>query len=296
MTPPRQQRAAAGAAQPALPALMAAAAAAHGRPTIATLYELWTLDIIPCLGQPCAALCRDYPHEFKNVPAATLATLADLRYRTGYDSRYLDEQGRKVLVMPVLGESDGAKGGQRSGAFHQSADALRCRARDFVWRVFDTGEDQLRGAFRDAASSFKKYLTAVEGNVVADARVRLTGHFGDVVAILQAPQFAAGLGLPPAPGAGWPLNLASASDGDGAVLVCAVTTRAQASGGKPIVTDVEFEQIQRIAMYGGETIEAVLNVPAIWDNDGIANEAITLAYLWSSAIAELAGRPVTATR
>jgi hypothetical protein len=282
------------AASPTLVTLMATAAAGPGRPTLATLYELWTLDIIPCLGQPCAALCRDYPHEFKNVPAATLATLADMRYRTGYDSRYLDEQGRKALLMPVLGDSDGAKGGERSGAFHQSADALRCRAKDFVQRVFDTGEAQLRDAFRDAAASFRNYLTAVEGNVVADANIRLTGHFGDVVAILQAPQFAAGLGLPPAPGAPWPLN--RAWDGDGAMLVYAVTQRAQASGGKPIVTDVEFLQIQRIATYGAETIEAVLNVPAIWANDDITREAISLAYRWWTSIAELTGRPVTSTR
>ena len=36
-------------------------------------------------------------------------------YRTGYDSNYLDEQSRKALLMPVLGDSDGVKGGERSG-------------------------------------------------------------------------------------------------------------------------------------------------------------------------------------
>ena len=157
-----------------------------------------------------------------------------------------------------------------------------------------TGEQQLLDAFRDAATSFRNYLTAVDGNVVADANIRLTGHFGDVVAILQALQFAAGLGLPPAPGAAWPLN--RAWDGDGAMLVYAITKRAQASGGQPIVTDVEFLQTQRIATYGAETIEAVLNVPAILSNDDITKEAISLVYRWWTSIAEFTGQPVTSTR
>jgi hypothetical protein len=262
------------------------AAASASRPTIADLYERWTLDIIPSLGQPCAALCRDYPQEFKNVPTATLGTLADLRYRTGYDSNYLDEQSRKALLMPVLGESDGVKGGNRSDGFHRSADALRGRAKDFVQRVFTTGEAQLRNAFRDAATTFQRYLTTVDGNVVADADVRLRKHFDDVVAILQTTQFAAGLGLPAAAGAPWPLN--QTWDGDGAMLVQAVTKRAQASGGTPIVTDEEFLQIQRIASYGAETIEAVLTVPAIWTTDTTTDAAIDQAYRWWTAITELA--------
>ena len=174
----------------------AAAEVAHPRPIIADLYQRWTLDVIPHLGQQCAALCRDYPQEFKSVPPATLVTLADLRYRTGFDSNYLDDQGRKALLMPVLGDSDGARSSERSGAFHRSAGALRSRAKDFVQRVFTTGEDQLRDAFRDAATTFQSYLTTVNGTVVADASLRLTKHFDDVVAILKTPQFAAGLGSP----------------------------------------------------------------------------------------------------
>lgn len=287
MSPPRQprQRAAPAAAPP--PAV--AAVAAPGRRTLANLYERWTLDIIPCLGQPCAELCRDYPQEFKNVPAATLATLADLLYRTGYDSSYLDEQGRKALLMSVLGDSDGCKEGARSGVFHRSADALRCRANDFVNRVFTTGEAQLRNAFRDAATTFQSYLRTVDGNVVADANVRLTKHFDDVAAILQTPQFAHGLGLPPAPAAPWPLS--RAWDGDGAMLVDAVTKRAQASGGKPIVTHEEFLQIQRIATYGAETIQAVLTDPAIFTINTTTDTLIDQAHRWSTAIAELTRTP-----
>lgn len=282
-------------APPAVPpppppaAAAAAAAAAPVRSTLANLYARWTLDIIPCLGQACAALCRDYPHEFKRVPNARLTTLAELLYRTGYDSRYLDEQGRKSMLMPVFGDSDGCVGGERSGAFHQAADALRCRAKDFVHRVFTTGEAQLRNAFRDAAITFENYLRTVDGNVVTDANVRLTRHFDDVVTILRTREFAAGLGLPPAPAAPWPFN--QTWHGDGAMLVSAVTKRAQASGGTPIVTDAEFQQIQQIATFGAETIEAVLTVPAPGRTNEITDTIIDQAYRWGRAIAELTGTP-----
>jgi hypothetical protein len=263
-----------------------------GRSPIADLYERWTLDIIPCLGQPCAALCRDYPQEFKNVPAATLGTLADLLYRTGYDSTYLDEQGRKALIVPVLGNSDGYKGREGAGPFQRSADALRSRAKDFVQRVFTTGEEQLREAFRDAVTSFQKYLTTVDGNVLTDANTRHKKHFDDVVAILQTPQFGAGLGLPPAPGTPWPLGKSGVApnvDGDGAMLVRAVSRRAQATGGKPIVTDEEFMQMQRVAFYGAETIEAVLTNAKILTakEKKETDDAISLTYRWWTAIAEL---------
>jgi hypothetical protein len=234
-------------------------------------------------------LSRDHPQEFKNVPAATLITLANLRYRTGYDSSYLDEQARRALVVPVFGDSDGAKGRERSGPFHRTANALRSRAKDFVQRRYDTGEEQLRRAFRDAAIGFQKYLTTVDGNVVADANGRNKKHFDDVARILQTAEFAAGLGLPPAPAAPWPLR--RSWDGDGAMLVYAVSRRAMASEGKSIVTDEEFLQIQRIASYGAETIEIVLTNAHIWDDNDETDNAIDLVYGWWTSIDEFTRTP-----
>lgn len=254
------------------------------RQTIATLYERWTLDVIPCLGRPIAKLSQDNPQEFKRVPAATLGTLADLRYRTGFDSTYLDEEGRKALLMPVLGDSDGVKARERSGPFHRSADAVRSRAKDFARRAYDTGEEQLRNAFRDAVTTLQRYLTTVSGGVVDDASIRLTKHFDDVVHVLQTTQFAAGLGFPPAPRKPWPLR--RSFDGDGAMLVQAITQRAEVSGGKPIVTGEEFLQIQRIASYGAETIEAVLTREEIYTVDGVTDDVINSAYRWWTAISE----------
>ena len=79
------------------------------------------------------------------------------------------------------------------------------------------------------------------------------------------------------------------------MLVYAVTKRMQASGGKPIVTDEEFLQIQRIATYGAETIEAVLTVGAIWtrgtSSDRITDQVIDQAHRWWTAIDELTRTP-----
>ena len=127
--------------------------------------------------------------------------------------------------------------------------------------MFTTGEAQLRNAFRDAATTFRRYLTTVDGNVVADANVRLRST--STTWSPSCRRHSSRLDwAPAAPAAPWPLR--QTWDGDGAMLVYAVTKRAQASGGTSVVTDEEFLQIQRIASYGAETIEAVLTVPAIW--------------------------------
>ncbi|MGW2292039.1 hypothetical protein [Streptomyces phaeochromogenes] len=257
-----------------------------GRPVLADLYQRWALDIIPGLGSACAVLCRDNPQEFKNMPPDALDVLANLRYRTGFDSTYLDDQGRRALISPVLGDSDGTKARERTGAFHRSADALRGRAKDFVQRVATTGEAQLRLAFQDSATTFQKYLTTVDGNVVHDAYDRYATHFDDVVAILRTTEFAAGLGLPPAP-SHWPLD--TSWDGDGAMLVHAVSRRSQASGGRPVVSDEEFLQLQRLAAYGAEAITAVLTNTKIYSDVKETDAAIGSAYRWWTAIAEYTG-------
>lgn len=258
-----------------------------GRSVLADLYQRWTLDVIPSLGQLCAALCRDHPQEFKRMPLTGLAVLADLQYSTGFGSTYLDDQGRRALIAPLLGDSEGTKVQDRAGAFYRSAAALRARAKDFVQRVATTGEAQLRLAFQDAATTFQKYLTTVDGNVVTDARVRYAKHFDAVVEVLRTTEFASGLGLPPAPSSGWPLD--KKWDGDGAMLVHAVTRRAQAATGRPVVTDEEFLQVQRIAAYGAETIDAVLTNAKIYTDAKVADAAIGTAYRWWTAITESTG-------
>jgi hypothetical protein len=259
---------------------------------VGDLYERWTLDIVTSLGRPCALILQDHPQEFRLVPQSIVKSLATFRYQTGYDAGVLSDNQRLALVSPLLGASDGAAQPNRSGAFHHAATAVRERARDFVQRVFDTGEAQLRDAFRDALSTLQKYLTSVSGAVYDDANRRVSTQFELVVAVLQTQQYAAGVGLPPAPKSPWPLNLAI--DGNGAFLVHVIAERAGPDSGVPFTpTDEEFLQIQRIASYGAATIDRVLTDPSILTNADTANDAIGLAYRWWTSICERAGLPTS---
>jgi len=252
---------------------------------IGDMYERWTLDVVTCLGRTCAALFQDHPLEFKRVPPGIAVSLAELRYRTGFDETYLDDQQRMALAGPILGDSDGYGQHASSSVFHRSASAVRERAKDFVLRVYTTGEREARDAFRDAATTFQLYLTTVNGNVLADANARLAKHFDVVVSILRTNEFAAGLGVPPAPQAPWPLDLSP--DGNGAFLVHTVARRISGETSAPIaVSDEEFLQAQRVASYGAVTIDRILQDKRIWVDDTAADEAISLAYRWCTSLKE----------
>lgn len=258
---------------------------------VGDLYERWTLDIVTALGNTCANILQDHPQEFKGVPTPIVDSLARFRYQTGYDAQILSSSQRLSLVTPLLGVSDGDAQFPRQGAFHHAAMALRERARDFVQRVYDTGEAQLRDAFRDAVTTLQKYLTSVSGAVYNDADKRISRHFGLVVAVLQTKEYAAGLGLPPAPANPWPLDLTA--DGDGAFLIHAIAARAVPGSEVPLPpTDEEFLQTQRIGSYGATTIDRVLTDTEILTDDASTDAAIGFAYRWWTSINERANTPV----
>ena len=175
----------------------------------------------------CGSTFAGHAQQFKNVSIATADSLALLRYRTGYDDQHLDANQRSDLCAPLLGASDG-KSHDDAAAFHQAALAVRKAAANFVQRTFDSGEQQLRNTFRDAAKSFGAHLSAVEGAVAASAVRRLGTHFDEVVTVLRDQQFSGGLGLPPAPGTPWPRF--GDLKGDGAALVEALDCKASEAG------------------------------------------------------------------
>jgi hypothetical protein len=250
---------------------------------VAVLYELWTLDVISDLGAACGFVFARHAQQFKNVSTATADGIAVLRYRTGYDDQHLDASQRSDLCTPLLGASDGTRHDDAAAAFHQAAGGLRQAAVDFVQRSFDTGEQQLRNAFRDAAKSFRAYLTGVEGAVAQSAVRRLGTHFGDVVTVLRDPQFSGGLGLPPAPNGTWP-RFGDLS-GDGAALVETLDRDASEAGltTRTPVEQAEFIAIQRIADQGAASIDAVF-ADATMTTDAGADATINGAYRWWTAI------------
>jgi hypothetical protein len=254
---------------------------------VAVLYELWTLDVISDLGVAAGVVFAGHPQQFKNVGQATADSLALLRYRTGYDDQHLDASQRSELCTPLLGASDGTRHDD-AAAFHQAAAGLRQAAVDFVQRSFDSGEEQLRNAFRDAAKSFHGYLSGIEGAVAESAVRRLSTHFDEVAAVLRDQRFSGGLGLPPAPSAPWPRF--GDLDGDGAALVEALDREASQAGltTRTPLDQAEFMAIQRIADQGAASIDAILADPTL-DSDTAADAAINGAYRWWTAIRDYRG-------
>lgn len=255
---------------------------------VARLYELWTLDLVTDLSVVCGSVFERRPQQFKNVGAATADALAVLRYVTGNDDEHLDATQRADVCTPLLGESDGTRHDDAASAFHEAAGGLRQAALDAAQQSFDTGEQQLRGAFRDAAKSFHAYLTVVEGAVTASAVRRIVTHFDEVVAVLQDAGFSGGLGLPPAPGSPWP-RLGEVG-GDGAAIVEALDGEASVAGmtTRTPVDEAEFVAVQRIADHGATTIDTIFADPSLPD-DGDADAAIDVAYRWWTAIRDFRG-------
>jgi hypothetical protein len=255
---------------------------------IAHLYELWTLDVVTDLGVVCGTVFSGHPQQFKNVGRATADTVAVLRYRTGNDEQHLDSTQRSDLCAPLLGASDGTRHDDAASPFHQAAAGVRQAAVDFVQRSFDSGEQQLRNAFRDAAKSFNSYLTVVEGSVADSAVRRVAGHFDEVVAVLRDPSFSGGLGLPPAPNAPWPQF--GDLGGDGAVLVDALDKEGAAAGliSRTPTDQAEFVAVQRIADQGAASIDTIF-ADATLAKDAAADTAINGVYRWWTAIRDLRG-------
>jgi hypothetical protein len=267
---------------------MAASGGSKRATQVAHLYELWTLDVVTDLGVVCGSVFASHAQQFKNVGSATADSMARLRYTTGSDDQHLDAGQRSDVCTPLLGASDGTRHDDTESAFHQAAAGVRQAAVDFVQRSFDGGEQQLRNAFRDAAKSFRAYLTGVEGSVAASAVRRIETHFDEVTAVLRDPQFSGGLGLPPAPNAPWPRF--GDLGGDGASLVEALEREASTAGlaaGEPI-DQAEFVAIQRIADQGAASIDAIF-ADATMAKDAAADASINGAYRWWTAIRDYRG-------
>jgi hypothetical protein len=247
------------------------------------LYELWALDIVPAIGFQAAEIFETNPKQFKRVPPSVADVLARLHYQTGHNESYLSISQRVRLVGPLLGESDGTDHSDETSKFHKAATGLRKAAVDYVQRSFDTGERQLRNAFRDAAKTMYAYLTILEGGVTTSALGRLSTHFGDVVTVLQNVEYCSGLGLPPAPTGRWPRF--GIVDGDGAAVVAELARRAIPDESTTVAQiDVEkFLAIQRVADYGAASLDEILVDPAMED-DARADETINIVYRWWTAL------------
>lgn len=249
------------------------------------LYERWTLEVVPALAPAAAALFKGRPQRFKQVGAPVVESLARFHYRTGYDDTHLESMQRQALIAPLLGESDGIVHEDMS-EFHRTAGAVRMAAVDFAQRSEQTGEAQLRAAFRDTVTTFARYLTSILGAVVDHALLRTEPYFDEMVTVLQSGPFAGGFGLPPAPSGGtWPFELEL--DGDGAVLIEEIGDQAASAD---IATPRRADQAmfiitQRIGHFGRRTIQGTLASSDL--NDAETDALIDDAYRWWTALRNL---------
>jgi hypothetical protein len=239
-------------------------------------------------------LFESNPKQFKRVTPSIADTLARLHYRTGFSEEYLNASQRLALLMPLLGESDGTGHSYETSKFHQAAVGLRNAAVDYSQRSFNTGERQLRNAFRDAAKTMYAFLTVLEGSVATNALARIDTHFDDVASVLKSEEYCSGLGLPPAPAEGWPRF--GIVDGDGAALISELTHRVIAGEATsvPTVGVTKFLAIQRVADYGADSLGAILLDP-VMESDERANEVIDIVYQWWTALRDSQSAPDTSS-
>ena len=239
-------------------------------------------------GATCAALFEANPQQFKTVGDNTATALGNIRYRTGKDENRLDARQRQLLMAPLMGQSDGRRHDDTAAPFHQSAHGVRKAAVDFVQRVYNTGEVQLRNAFREFREVIQRVPRDPAGQCRGCRAESTKTQHDEVVQVLQDGKFAGGLGLPPAPSGGqWPRS--GLVDGDGAALIEELSRRSVALN-MPIdqMTESEFAAVQRLADSGADTIAAVV-ADANLKPDANADAVIDLAYRWWTAIRDLRG-------
>jgi hypothetical protein len=256
--------------------------------TVGRLYERWTLDVLSALAPAAAAIFKARPQRFKNLNSDVVAALARFHYRTGYDENHLDIALRRTVMIPLLGESDGIAH-EDDAEFHRAATAVRLAAIDFVQRSEETGEAQLRAAFRDTLTTFARYLSSIQGAGVQNASLRIQPYFDAMRSVLQDAGFAGGFGLPPAPSASdWPFELDLS--GDGAVLVAEIGEQAVALDiPLPKSADQQtFVVLQRVGHFGRRTIDGAI-AAAPDDTDPETDALIDDAYRWWTALRNLRG-------
>lgn len=258
------------------------------RGLVAELYPRWTLDVVVRLVEEGIAI--DFvkrPRQYKEVPPDIAEILENFWFRSGTDPGFPNLQKREMILFPILGQSDGVLG-EHTSEFHMVSTALRGAATAFTTRVFDTGEENLRQAFRDAAITFRSYLRPFEDNAaVANGKRQIRNMFDGAVRVLLNRQVTGVFGRPPADTANWPLG--SSFDENGALVIKYVSEALETTMGP--VSKSQFIVMQRIADFGERTIRGLLE--ADFDTAGPIDELIQFTYRWYTALMELRSMGIT---
>jgi hypothetical protein len=244
---------------------------------VAGLYFYHQLDELIDIARAISFDFFKRPHLYRHIEQAeTVSALARLHARYGHDERLLSRDQRWKIYEGIFSPGEHQFTGGR--------DALLRAAAKFSERVYDTGEEMLRAAVRDAARKFKEYLTTLPGASTSWSRGTVLPELTDKTAyrILRDRGIRAAFGQSDAVAAEWPYQV----DGRGDVLV-EMASDLRGPDADRLNRD-RVGKLQRAALRGAEAIATVIEYSDQGDRD-IVNLLILKAYTWHAALVELDG-------
>jgi hypothetical protein len=229
------------------------------------------------------------PQLYRKLGEPTIAPdLAKLSARYGSNERIPSQEQRDAIFRPIFGQS-GTYMTDGQSDFSRGRDGLVNAATTFAERVFDTGEDALRGRVRTFHRTFKAWLTRLEGDSLAwskdQALVGVTENLA--YKILRNKGVAAVFGLSDPPSEAWPYT----EDPNGDTLIEEISKQlVMATNSHTAITREGISNRQRAALRGGEALATIIDfVEGGPDSD--LDLLITRCYTWGSALMSLPGLP-----
>jgi hypothetical protein len=247
---------------------------------VAGLYFYQQLDELIDLARAISFDFFARPHLYDALEDAEIvSSLAALHARYGHDEKMLSREQRQKIYEGIFTAGE--------NQFTSGRDALLYAAAKFSERVYDTGEDMLRAAVRDAARTFKAYLTTLPGASLSWSRGKVLPKLTDKTAyrILRDRGIRAVFGQTTAIAAGWPYNV----DGKGDELVEEASKCLHEPAEGSLSRD-RFNAIQRVALRGAEAIATIVDYNDQPDPD-IVDRLILKCYTWHAALVQVAGPP-----
>ena len=247
---------------------------------VAGLYFYQQLDMLIDLTRAVSSDFFARPHLYTDLGDPNLASdLARLHVRYGCDEKLMSREQRQQIYEGIFTAGDEQFAGGR--------DALLRAAAIFSERVYDTGEDMLRAAVRDAARRFKAYLLTLAGVSLSWSRNSALPGLTDLTGyrILRARGVRAVFSLPSAVDQEWPWQM----DGEGDKLVEAASKQLGEPAEQPL-TRGRFNDLQRLALRGAEAIATIIDYDDQSDRN-LVDHLILKCYTWHAALVRVVGPP-----
>jgi hypothetical protein len=251
---------------------------------VAGLYFYQELDELIELARAISFDFFARPHLYDQLEdPAVVSDLARLHARYGHDERFLSHEQRQKIYEGFF------KAGENQ--FTGGRDALLYAAAKFSERVYDTGEEMLRAAVRDAARTFKAYLTTLPGTSLSWSRGSVLPELTDKTAyrILRDRGIRSVFGRSMPVAHEWPYKV----DGKGDEFV-EVAGECLHEPDTAWLRRDRFNAIQRVALRGAEAIATVIDYDDQRDRD-VVDHVILKCYTWHAALVQVVGPPAWAS-